>query len=163
VPDKSEASRQIRMVVSVTWAITRKSFRPSASYRLIVIPQVHGPRGMLLGQSGLTYQEPSLLCRTMEAAVNSSYYTSRAVSNVHPERRHGPTTVEYQAMPSLRDVGGLCKFSNIPAAGAAGIAKSSQLSSHYRQGRRYNASVPEIIDTVFAKTSPKRSFSMTEY
>jgi hypothetical protein len=23
--------------------------------------------------------------------------------------------------------------------------------------------VPEIIDTVFAKTSPKRSFSMTEY
>ena len=24
-------------------------------------------------------------------------------------------------------------------------------------------SVPEIIDTVFAKTSPKRSFSMTEY
>jgi hypothetical protein len=25
------------------------------------------------------------------------------------------------------------------------------------------AAVPEIIDTVFAKTSPKRSFSMTEY
>ncbi len=25
------------------------------------------------------------------------------------------------------------------------------------------AAVPEIIDTVFAKTSPKRSYSMTEY
>jgi hypothetical protein len=27
----------------------------------------------------------------------------------------------------------------------------------------FSRSVPEIIDTVFAKTSPKRSFSMTEY
>jgi hypothetical protein len=44
----------VSMVASVSWAITRKSFRPSASSRLIVKPQVHGPRGMLLGQSGLT-------------------------------------------------------------------------------------------------------------
>ncbi len=28
---------------------------------------------------------------------------------------------------------------------------------------RLTTAVPEIIDTVFAKTSPKRSFSMTEY
>jgi hypothetical protein len=28
---------------------------------------------------------------------------------------------------------------------------------------KYQRTVPEIIDTVFAKTSPKRLFSMTEY
>ncbi len=33
----------------------------------------------------------------------------------------------------------------------------------YSQCRSRNCPVPEIIDTVFAKTSPKRSFSMTEY
>jgi hypothetical protein len=36
-----------------------------------------------------------------------------------------------------------------------------QAHSQNRDGEK--SSVPEIIDPVFAKTSPKRSFSMTEY
>jgi hypothetical protein len=42
--------------------------------------------------------------------------------------RRGMGLLEYKAKPSLRDiahVGGLCTFSNIPAAG---FARSSQLS-----------------------------------
>ena len=44
-------------------------------------------------------------------------------------------------------------------------ARSHPLSarSHPHSARSVNLPVPEIIDTVFVKTSPKRSFSMTEY
>ncbi len=36
------------------------------------------------------------------------------------------------------------------------VSKNAELNTDFKP-------VPEIIDPVFAKTSPKRSFSMTEY
>jgi hypothetical protein len=83
------------MVPSVSGAITRKSFRPSAFNKMIVLQQVDGPGGMLIGQSGLTYQEPSpaliLLCRAMQAAVNTTRPAPPVCALVQPEREHWST------------------------------------------------------------------------